>query len=82
LWKKARSKTGIAGDANRVTTTRLLEAARGLGASEEGLSAIDWFVTRDHDDTDTAIRTLLESVGLEPKYVKGSLSSMRFPFQP
>jgi hypothetical protein len=82
LWREARSKTGSTHDADRVTTVRLLDAARGLGASEQGLAAVQAFVTGDHDDTDTAIRTLLDRVGLEPKYVKGSLSTMRFPFQP
>lgn len=82
LWEEARSKTGSTHDAGSVTMGRLLEAARELGASERGLAAVEAFVTGEHDDTDAAIRTLLDHAGLEPRYVKGSLSTMRFPFQP
>lgn len=75
LWKEARAH-----GEPRVTTEQLLRAARNLGATEKAVSAIVAFVTLDHQDTDEAIGSLLESAGLKPSYVNGSLSSMSFPF--
>lgn len=76
LWKETRR-----GAHQGVTRARLLETARRLGASEEGLAGVDAFVTGDHGDTDRAIASLLESARLDPKYVNGSLSSLSFPFR-
>ncbi len=75
LWKRARTSQA------RVDKKQLLEAARALRVGDAQLRAIETFVATRHDDTDAAIRSLLEAAGLKPKYVKGSLSSMAFPFR-
>lgn len=58
----------------------LLEAMGSLGAPPEATAALERFVTETHADSDAAIAALLEQGGLEPVFVDGGLSSLRFPF--
>ncbi|MCA9620237.1 MAG: hypothetical protein KC731_14545 [Myxococcales bacterium] len=74
LWKAARTAAG-----GRVTRATLLQAARERGAAEDGVTIIDDFVSGLRDDTDRAIRDMLEGAKLDPSYRDGSLSSMAFP---
>ncbi|MFT7520822.1 MAG: hypothetical protein ACI9MC_002973 [Kiritimatiellia bacterium] len=63
-----------------VSNELLFQVARARGALDEGASAVEAFVTQEHESADLAIRDLLDKTGLEPVYVDGNLSSMAFPF--